>query len=209
MINPTIGILSIVDGIIDHARTLNRDIPERMVVVMDSGRRRGAMIHGHFAKLSWTDGYNEIKLGTESLSRGAIPTLGTVLHELSHAIAFERGIKDTSNNGRYHNGKFREIGTDVGLKLSPLPTVGWSQTEVPDGTVSIYRKFVDDLESAITTYREGYSESAVKKGNTKRPTAKMQCGCKDPVSVNKGWYQRVGRFATCANCSMEFELVEQ
>lgn len=208
MTNPTLGILNAVDRIIEHARTLNRDIPDKIVVVMDSGRRKNGMAHGHFASLVWHDGYSEIKLGTESLSRGAVPTLGTILHELSHAIAFELGIRDTSNKGRYHNAKFRGIALDAGISLENTPTLGWSTTTVPDGTVAIYKPFVEELEKAIVTYREGYSKLEVKKTTQKRPTTKMECGCGDPVSVNKGWFERVGQFAECTNCNENFRLVE-
>lgn len=208
MANPTVGILNTVDKIIERAQTLNSDIPEKIVVVMDSGKRRGGMIHGHFARLSWHDDYHEIKLGTESLSRGPVPTLGTILHELSHAVAFERGVKDTSNNGRYHNSKFREIALDMGISLESAPTIGWSKTDVPEATQEVYADLITDLGNAITTYREGYSEEKVTKATKKRAVTKMQCGCEDPVSVNKGWFERVGQFATCTNCDQSFTLVD-
>jgi hypothetical protein len=191
MTNPTLNILDAVDSIIEKARTLNMDIPDKIVVVMDSGKTRGSMIHGHFARQSWENGYNEIKLGTESLSRGAVPTLGTILHELSHSIAFMRDVKDTSNKGRYHNAKFREIGLSVGINLEQ---------------VELYKPQVEKLTEAITTYRVGYTEAAVTKGQKKRAVTKMVCGCGDAVAVNKGWFERIGQFAVCQNCSQGFEL---
>lgn len=206
MTNPTLNILDAVDSIIYKARTLNMDIPDKIVVVMDSGKTRGSMIHGHFARQSWENGYSEIKLGTESLSRGAVPTLGTILHELSHSIAFMRDVKDTSNKGRYHNAKFREIGLSVGINLEQAGTIGWSQTSVPDATVELYKPQVEKLTEAITTYRVGYTEAAVTKGQKKRAVTKMVCGCGDAVAVNKGWFERIGQFAVCQNCSQNFEL---
>jgi hypothetical protein len=207
--NPTLDILETVDSIIATARDQHPDIPEKIVVVMDSGARKGGMVHGHFARLSWHDDYNEIKLGTESLSRGAVPTLGTILHELSHAIAFTRGVKDTSNKGRYHNGKFREIALEVGIHVEQAGTIGWSQTTVPDSTKDVYADLIERLDKAITTYRVGYIETkGTTATKTKKASTKMACGCGDPVTVNKGWFDRVGQFAVCQNCSQNFELMD-
>ncbi len=36
--------------------------------------------------------------------RGAADVLGTLLHETAHALAHVRDIKDTSRQGRWHNG---------------------------------------------------------------------------------------------------------
>jgi len=210
MTSPTVGIIDAVDKVIAKARELHTDIPERVVVVLESGKRKGSMVHGHFAKLSWTDDYHEIKLGTESLARGPVPTLGTILHELSHAIAFERGISETSNKGRYHNGKFREIGLDLGIHLEKVGTIGWSQTTVPDVTAEIYKPEVDLLDSAIYTYRKGFSgESATKGKAVAKARPKMICGCNEPIAVTAKWFADIGQYATCGNCSQGFELKEE
>lgn len=209
MTSPTVGIIEAVDKVITRARELHNDIPEKIVVVMDSGKRRASLVHGHFAKLSWDQDYHEIKLGTESLARGAVPTLGTVLHELSHAIAFERGIQETSNKGRYHNGKFREIGLDMGIHLEKVGTIGWSQTTVPDATVEQYGDLVESLAASITTYRKGYVAPVDPKGGAEKPTKarpKMVCGCNEPIAVTEKWFEDIGQYATCGNCSQQFEL---
>lgn len=217
MTSPTVGIIDAVDKVITKAREVHSDIPEKIVVVLESGKRKSSMVHGHFAKLSWIGmeavdrpEYHEIKLGTESLARGPIPTLGTILHELSHAIAFERGVKDTSNKGRYHNGKFREIGLDLGIHLEKVGTIGWSQTIVPDGTVETYREQVDLLESSITTYRKGFAQAVDPKGTSvvkSRP--KMVCGCNEPLAVTTKWFNDIGQYALCQNCSENFRLEEK
>lgn len=209
MTSPTVGIIEAVDEIIGRARELHDDIPEKLVVVMDSGKRKSSMVHGHFAKLSWDQDYHEIKLGTESLARGAVPTLGTILHELSHAIAFERGVQDTSNKGRYHNGKFRDIGLSMGIELEKVGTIGWSSTTVPDSTVEKYDELVKLLDASITTYRKGYELNLTKGGSVVKPTKtrpKMVCGCNEPIAVTEKWFEDIGQYATCGNCSKPFKL---
>lgn len=210
MKNPTLDILTAVDAIVAEARKTHEDIPEKLVVVMDSGKRRSSMTHGHFARLSWHDDFSEIKLGTESLARGAVPTLGTVLHELSHAVAFSRGIQDTSNNGRYHNSKFREIANELGIHVEQDGTIGWSKTSVPEETQQKYSFLIEDLEKAITTYREGYKEVATTGAPKRtRATTKMRCECPESeLSINLKWWDNFGRFGTCGICQATYELVD-
>lgn len=210
MTSPTVGIIDAVDKVIARTRELHTDIPEKIVVVLETGKRKSSMVHGHFAKLSWDKDYHEIKLGTESLARGSVPTLGTVLHELSHAIAFERGIADTSNKGRYHNGKFREIGLDLGIHLEKSGTIGWSSTTVPDATAELYKEQVDLLEASITTYRKGFSSLVDPKGpSVVKSRPKMVCGCNEPLAVTTKWFNDIGQHAVCQNCSENFRLKEE
>ena len=45
----------------------------------------------------------EVVLTDDGLARAPIDVLGTVLHEAAHALAWQRGMKDASRQGRYHN----------------------------------------------------------------------------------------------------------
>jgi hypothetical protein len=137
-----------------------------------------------------------------------IPDKLTILHELSHAVAFKRGISDTSNKGRYHNAKFREIALEMGIHVEQAGTLGWSETTVPDTTREFYKTQVKQLVEAITTYREGYIEGGVAKPKTAKTQPRMVCGCEDSIAVSKKWYKSVGQFATCGICGWTFELEE-
>ena len=57
----------------------------------------------------------ELFMATELVARGATEMFAVLLHEAAHTIASRRGIKDTSRQGRYHNGRFRMIAGEVGL----------------------------------------------------------------------------------------------
>ena len=57
----------------------------------------------------------ELFMATELVARGAMDMFAVLLHEAAHTIASRRGIKDTSRQGRYHNGRFRMIAGEVGL----------------------------------------------------------------------------------------------
>lgn len=54
--------------------------------------------------LSWeaAASLSEVLITADGLAGSATDALGTLVHEAAHAIAFQRGIKDTSRQGRYH-----------------------------------------------------------------------------------------------------------
>lgn len=57
--------------------------------------------------------------------------LGTLLHEAAHGVASTRGIKDTSRQGRYHNRRFAQLATELGIVVAPDGARGWSATTPP------------------------------------------------------------------------------
>ena len=50
----------------------------------------------------------EINISSATLDRPIEETASTLLHEMVHEYCMETGIKDTSNNGVYHNRRFKE-----------------------------------------------------------------------------------------------------
>lgn len=50
----------------------------------------------------------EINISSATLDRPIEETSSTLLHEMVHEYCMETGIKDTSNNGIYHNRRFKE-----------------------------------------------------------------------------------------------------
>ena len=47
-----------------------------------------------------------------------------MLHEMAHLYNLNHGIKDVSNNGYYHNKKFKETAEAHGLAISHHHTYG-------------------------------------------------------------------------------------
>jgi hypothetical protein len=57
------------------------------------------------------------------------------LHEAAHALATQRGIKDTSAAGnRYHNKRFAALAAELGLRSPDTPDkiTGWSSCTLTD-----------------------------------------------------------------------------
>lgn len=213
MSTATLPILEAVDLLIEKARRTHDGIPQVTVVLGASGRKRNAMVHGHFAPNSWAEGderVHEVLLSGESLERGAEATLGTILHELAHAFAHAQDIKDTSNNGRYHNTKFKKIAEEFGIHLEQAPTIGWSVTSVPDETVKLYEPQLEELRKALKTYRVGNAEETVKKTQKKY---KMECPeCGQAIVITKKWWterEETGTIPYCEAHMSEYEMIEE
>lgn len=200
-----------VHDLIDAVRENNPGIPDNITVVISSGRAGKTMKHGHFAASVWSDDSHEILLGAESLSRGAVETAGTVIHELAHAYAAHNDIKDTSNAGRYHSGKFREIGERFGLTLEKHDVIGWSITSVPEETQRLYRKEIDALEESITVWRKDPKALGLKEPDEKKPIKrKMQCyDCGEPLTVTLKWWELVGHTLYCTEHEQYYEMYEE
>jgi hypothetical protein len=52
--------------------------------------------------------------------------IDTILHELIHLYHLEKGLKDVSNQNRYHNKIFKNKAVETGLKVKHLPVYGFN-----------------------------------------------------------------------------------
>lgn len=80
--------------------------------------------------LTEQDGYYEINICAEYLSRPFPQICATLIHEMVHLFCLQFDIKDTSRNGVYHNNKFRENAERFGLIVSKDSRAGWHITEL-------------------------------------------------------------------------------
>lgn len=111
-----------------NARFFNGELPE---VVISLKKTVGA--YGHFTcSKVWQAGDErryEINISSATLSRAIEDTCSTLLHEMCHCFAAEKGIKDTSGSGNfYHNRKYKEIAESHGLCVEKHPKYGWTIT---------------------------------------------------------------------------------
>lgn len=183
---PIIEALESVAGVIAREHGIKGRIS---LVVGASG---GGTKHGHFLARGWVDrdgnDVHEILMSGESLERGAVATLGTMIHELAHLYNYENGIKDTSDTGRYHNKRFRATAEMFGLTIDVAERIGHSVTTVPPETERKFAAQVEALEEAITAWRRPDLKIAAS-----APAKKFLFGCPecdDPVQVTKKWGER-------------------
>jgi hypothetical protein len=223
----------------------HRDLPDVVIVLASGsvGAPRGALKLGHFAAMRWThtttttdttadtetdtvrategrSALPEVFVGGEGLGLGAVDVLGTLLHEAAHALAHVRGVRDTSRQGRYHNGRFRDLATKIGLHVQVVPPIGWSHTQVPEATRAEYAAELDALARALTIHRraEGHltapapggaeadgrppTGTGTASGPGSRNGAAARCGCGRRIRVT-GSVLALGPIA-CGLCGTPF-----
>ena len=93
--------------------------------------------YGHYVLSDiWeTDGTTkrEINIGAGTLNRPIENILATMIHEMCHMFADTvLHVQDCSNNGVYHNKRFKELAETHGLEVSRSEKYGWSHTEPSD-----------------------------------------------------------------------------
>lgn len=99
----------------------------------------GAYGHVSVSK-TWVDANgnatHELNLGADYLMCRPIEDIvATLIHEGCHLLAMQRGIRDTSNRGVYHNKRFKELGESHGLLIERHEKYGWTITAPSDELV--------------------------------------------------------------------------
>lgn len=198
---PTLPILNAVDALYSQIRKNHPDVPPATIVLGAKGTSKRGQTHGHFHANQWKhdEAVHEIMLSGESLARGAEATLGTLIHEAAHATAYAREVQDTSNNGRYHNKRFKQIAEELGVSLEAAPTLGWSLTTLPEETAKRYSKGLDALREALVAYKMPSAQASAPKKPRKSTKIKIDCECGTPVTVSKIWFESKGEI-TCGDC---------
>ncbi|MEV0765156.1 hypothetical protein [Nocardia sp. NPDC050435] len=149
-------VVTAIESVWAHLRIVHPDVPD-VVVAMAGGSagRRGVRL-GQFGPDRWQRGEEwmpELFIGGEGFAFGAREVLATLLHEAAHGLARARGISDTSRAGAYHNGKYRQLAEELGLRVERQPSTGWSITHLADDTAEKYRTQIENLAAALTAHR--------------------------------------------------------
>ncbi len=163
----------------EEIRDRHQDVPE-VVVTIGSGSEAQGMRLGHFAANRWERGedtVHELFVGGEGLRAGATEVFATLLHEAAHAAAQERGVQDTSRQGRYHNKRFKEIAEEFGLDVQHSSKIGWSDTAIPTHVAVDYSPTIARLAAAITAYRRAETRAATGGRTSNNNGAAAECSC--------------------------------
>ena len=165
----------------------NGELPMVMITIQSSLKAYG---HCTTKKIwaSGSDRYYELNLSAEYLSRPIENVMATLVHEMVHIYCMETGIKDTSNNGRYHNKRFKTEAEMRGLKIAYAPTIGWSMTEPTEVFIRNLKAW--GLYDACENYRLGElqtdSSNGTDKPRKKTSTRKYYCPvCGNSVRATK------------------------
>jgi hypothetical protein len=203
-------IIDALEGMWAAIRRNHPEVPE-VVIVMASGRERASLKWGHFARFAWKRGeghLSEVFVGGEGFERGVVPTLGTLIHEASHAVADVRKVQDTSRGGRYHNKRFASIARELGIEVEQTGTIGWSKTSVPDATAAKYADELATLEAALTVFRAGSIAAEMAPGKTRTSNNNGNscvCMCEPPRRIRVSAATLEEAPIVCGACDEPFE----
>ena len=76
--------------------------------------------------------FGEINICAEYLNRPTDEVITAFLHEMCHLWNIQQGIKDTSNDGLYHNAKFKKVAERSGLIVEKSDKYGFCMTKPSD-----------------------------------------------------------------------------
>lgn len=125
-------------------RDTHPDVPDVVTKPASAGSRP----HTHAAEFI-TRGRDDQPWLVIDPDRLAADPLGALLHTAAHAIAWARGVSDTSREGRYHNRTFRLVSEEVGLEVADPGSRGWEDTTPTEETRGHYDAPVQTLIQAL------------------------------------------------------------
>ncbi|MDX3005937.1 hypothetical protein PWY87_29940 [Kribbella solani] len=185
-------------------RANHTEVPA-VVIIVGSGTGSKQAKYGHFAAARWQHGEHalaEVLISGEGLKRPVEEVFTTLLHEAAHALANTRGIKDTSRQGRWHNHKFAQLASELGLDTTKDERIGWSPCTLRKDTAITYSSVLTDLKTALIAYRHPEMVAGTSKKNNNNAIA-CACMCPRRIRVAKAVLEQ-GEI-TCGNCESTFE----
>ncbi|MEU3599682.1 hypothetical protein ABZ714_13290 [Streptomyces sp. NPDC006798] len=194
-------------------RKRHPDVPG-VIFIIGKGVDGANVTWGHFHANQWlteNGRVHELFISGEALNREPEETMTTLLHEAAHGIGYERGVKNTSRRGQYHNQKFVQLAMELGLGWpdgrAPDTTRGFSAVTMKRETVTRYASTIRALRAGRAAWRElviaPADEAKPKSKNTK---PKAACGCPDRYiwTAHRTLEEAP---VICGECGAEFEMV--
>jgi len=180
----TTHIVTVLNGAWAAVQRNNPEVPDVMIV---TGRRRSKQentIRGQHCAETWhvngRDGrHAEVWVAGERLAEGGTAVMQTLIHEAAHALAKARGIKDTSNKGRYHNREFVKLAEEMGLEGPPMSagkSLGYSDCQITSATTELYAAKIKELDEACKSF---VAPAEPEEKPARKPSVKARCQCPD------------------------------
>jgi DnaJ domain/SprT-like family len=197
-------ILKVLEDIWLEIRRWHPEIPPAVIIIASGTEGKQARL-GHHAPGRWNvagQQYAEIMISGEGLRRTPDEVLGTLLHEAAHALAHERGIKDTSRQGRYHNKHFKVHAEQLGLTVAHDDRFGWSAATITLAAEFAYARQLRDLAEAMTIWRHGETITSTATRRSHNLIAAI-CPCGRSIRVAASTLAEAP--ITCQACDGDFQ----
>lgn len=145
-------------------------LPEVFITIVP-GRKKAKSVYGTFTPESWaknegtevdeegnettktSDIHHEIAMSAEYFTRPISNWCATLQHEMVHLYCQINNIEDTSNNGVYHNKKFKYHAEKHGLIIEKADVIGWSVT-TPSSEFIDFINSLDINEDTFAYFRQ-------------------------------------------------------
>ena len=197
-------ILTVLEDTWMEIRRRHPEIPAVVIIIASGTDGKQARL-GHHAPGRWTvagEQRAEVMISGEGLRRSARDVLGTLLHEAAHALAAERGIHDTSRQGRYHNTRYAQLARDLGLDVTGDTKTGWSTTTVPDPVAAGYADQLRALQDAMIMWRQSETPAT---GTQRRNSNFIAAACSCDRTIRVAASTLAEAPITCEACNGSFE----
>jgi hypothetical protein len=197
-------ILKILEDTWMEIRRRHPEVPPAVIIIA-SGTGGKHTRFGYHVPDRWSvagEQYAEVMISGEGLRRTAGDVLGTLLHEAVHALAHERGIKDTSRQDRYHNKHFKTLAHELGLTAEHDDRTGWSVTTITPAAERAYARQLADLAQAMTLWRR---DEATHPATTRRNTNLIAATCPCGRSIRVAASTLAEAPITCQACDGKFQ----
>lgn len=161
-----------------NEKQFNNELEQVVITVQTDEKSR---VSGWFSVAKvWKEnaedkGAHEINITAQFLNRPLISTAETMLHEMCHLYASQKGLKDTSRSGIYHNKLFKEICENHGLDCESVQTFGWSYTTIKSDFRKVVEGFLNTLDESVI-YRQAPCKGGKVKTSSTRKYVCPFCG---------------------------------
>ena len=118
----------------------NDELPDVIITFVPTKRAYGHLSSAPVWHAKDKESKYELNISAYTISRPPEEICSTLLHEQVHLYCAINKIKDTSNNHRYHNKRFKQIAEDHGLIISYASSIGWSPSKLNEEAKAYVKK---------------------------------------------------------------------
>ena len=138
-----------------------------------------------------------------------------MLHEMAHLYNLTHEIKDVSNNGYYHNKKFKETAEAYGLHIEHHATYGWTITTLSEETaewlaqqpgmkdITASRKTVLQIKTKSEDDEGSETTTTIKGGRSTSKNRSIKYVCPHCGAIIRATRQVN---VVCGDCDVPFEI---
>ncbi|WP_338932648.1 hypothetical protein WEB32_29735 [Streptomyces netropsis] len=183
-------------------RESHPELPDVYVSVDNEGARHN---------LAWpekleSDMKPELPIHRDTVLAGPEAVLDAILHVATHALCHARGISETTNRGRRHNKRFREVAEELGMAWPagepPHTTRGFSPIPLTPEATEGYAPLVAALGTTLEGVALEVPEAPAKGKSGSRVT--LQCRCVPARTFQIGPRVAAAGPILCGVCGKEF-----